>query len=221
MSATILSIDTSTENIVIAISRDGETLLDERHAAEQNHSRKLIKLIDDGLKKTSLNLVDIDAFACTTGPGSFTGLRTGLGTIKGFCYALQKPLIGVPTLYAMAYPCIEYGTIAPVLEAKKDFVYTAIFQYVNEEWIEKTPTQMIPVQNLPDQSHPVVYIGATCKKYNSFFPEKAIFGNSKFDSICGKTLTDIAYRKYTLNEWEDVQSLEPLYIQKTAAEGYV
>ncbi len=221
MSATILSIDTSTENIVIAISRDGEVLLDERHAAEQNHSRKLIKLIDDALKKISLNLVDIDAFACTTGPGSFTGLRTGLGTIKGFCYTLRKPLIGIPTLRAMAHPCTEYETVIPVLEAKKDFVYTAVFQRSNGEWLEKTPAQMIPVQNLQEPSQTTAYIGSACKKYSSFFPKNAMFGNSKFDFICGKTLTDIAYRKYTLNEWEDVQSLEPLYIQKTAAEGYV
>ena len=217
----ILSLDTSTDRITLAISNGSKILFDETIAAQQSQSKLILKFIDDSFAKLPFDISSIDVFSTTIGPGTFTGLRIGLGTVKGFCFTFDKKLIAIPTLYAMAYPCLEYRAVSPILESKKDFVYTSRFQNVRGLWAESTIPQMIPVVDLAKHMQNTHVIGAAAQKYKDFLPATSHFGNSKFDYICGKTLIDISLRKFTNNEFEDVFSLEPLYIQKTAAEGYV
>lgn len=199
-SPVILSIDTSTDQITVAICKGSKILLDQSLSAQQHHSRRLLKFIDACLKECNLEVNQIDAFASTSGPGSFTGVRTALGTMKALAFATGKPLIGIPTLLAMAYPHNE-KFVVPVLEARKDYSYIAVFEKNKDEWKQTHMPSMVPTIDI--QNH--VPKGAT------------LIGKG----IHGKTLCELAFQKWKNKEFEDVFSAEPLYIQKTAAEGYV
>lgn len=204
----ILCVDTSTQTITVAICCGSTILVDRSEPANQHHSKRLLRLIDECLSEAKLKLNDIDAFASTSGPGSFTGVRTSLGTLKALAFSKQKPLIGIPTLLAMVHP-FSNDIVVPVLDARRDFVYIGQFHRKNNAWVEKTVPSMIPTNQLPSHIPPnAKVIGHQT-------------GNSEFDHIHGKTLCEIALQKYINKEFEDVFASEPLYIQKTAAEGYV
>ena len=206
-SPVILAIDTATDNMTVAVCRDDQILVDET-VKDKHQAKHLLQMIDRCLKKAKLELANIDAFATTKGPGSFTGIRTSLGTIKGLAYAFSKPIIAIPTMEAMVYPCDRKTTIVPTLPARKDFIYMAIFESKQNKWVETTPVSMIPTAELSQKTpNGALIIGSE--------------GNSKFDHVYGTNLCKISLEKYKNKEFEDVFSLEPLYIQKTAAEGYV
>jgi tRNA threonylcarbamoyladenosine biosynthesis protein TsaB len=143
MNPVILAIDTSTTNIVVGICRGEEILCDETLACDQHQSKHLLTFIDNCLKMTKLKLQDVDAFATTTGPGSFTGVRICLGTMKALAFSLNKPLIGIPTLHAMAATCDPSKTIIVTLSARKGYVYSATYQQRNEAWIEIAQAKMV------------------------------------------------------------------------------
>lgn len=194
--------------MTVAICRDDQVLVDET-VKDKHQAKNLLQMIDACLKKAKLSLDQIDAFATTKGPGSFTGIRTSLGTIKGLAYAFSKPIIAIPTMDAMVYPCDPASKfVASTLPARKDFIYVAVFESKHNKWTETLPVTMIPTAELK-QKTPAgsLIIGSE--------------GNSKFDHVYGTNLCKISLEKYKNKEFEDVFSLEPLYIQKTAAEGYV
>ncbi|MEZ4845445.1 MAG: tRNA (adenosine(37)-N6)-threonylcarbamoyltransferase complex dimerization subunit type 1 TsaB [Bdellovibrionota bacterium] len=202
MKPVILAIDTSTSNIVVGICRGNEILCDETFKTDQHQSKHVLGFIDACLRKNNLTLQNVDSFATTSGPGSFTGVRICLGTMKALAFSLSKPLIGIPTLEAMAHA--HTGKVAPTLEARKDFVYIASYENTDGELRLTSEPKMVPALEMASHA-----------------PSGAKIINSKSSPICGKTLCEIALRRYSRQQFEDVFSVEPLYIQKTAAEGYV
>ena len=204
----ILAVDTSTQTITVAICKGKEILVDRSEPANQHHSKRLLKLIDECLTQANIKLDKVDAFATTIGPGSFTGVRTALGTIKALAFSNNKPLIGIPTLLAMVH-AIDHPIVVPVLDARRDFVYVGQFQKTNNQWTEAKKPSMIATVELSAN----IPAGARAIGHQT--------GNSEFDHIHGKTLCEISLQKFINNEFEDIFSVEPLYIQKTAAEGYV
>lgn len=125
----LLAIDTSTDFLSLAIM-DKDKMIGRLHReAARNHSRLLVPMIDRMLKKAKLGLKDIDGFCISIGPGSFTGLRIGVATVKGLAYSLKKRIIVVPTLDAIAENAKGFnGVIVPVLDARKNKVYAAIYK---------------------------------------------------------------------------------------------
>ena len=198
----ILAIDTSTSNIVVGICRGSEILCDETFETDQHQSKHVLGFIDECLQKADLKLQDIDAFTSTIGPGSFTGIRICLGTMKALAFSLNKPLIGIPTLEAMAHT--QMGKVAPTLQARKDFVYIASYENADGEPRLISEPKMVPTADMA-----------------SHVPSGTKIINSKSSRIYGKHLCDIALQKYFRQQFVDVFSVEPQYIQKTAAEGYV
>ena len=126
----MLSIDSSAKSAAVAVT-DGQRLL---AAGFDNsgytHSETLLPLVDETLKKAGKSIDDMDAFAVTNGPGSFTGLRIGCALVKGL--AGDKPCFPVPTLLALAYNCVdEEGIIIPMMDARRAQTYTASFRVKN------------------------------------------------------------------------------------------
>ena len=118
----ILAIDTSTAAASAALIENGNLCCEYILNDGKKHSEKLINLIDMVIKSCGLEVNDIDAFACSTGPGSFTGLRVGASAIKGIAQALNKPIIGIPTLDGLAYNLWGYrGFICPVFRCTKEY----------------------------------------------------------------------------------------------------
>lgn len=126
----ILAIDTSGQTASVAVWEDGLTLAEFSIHAKKTHSQTLLPMLEDVREKIELNMEEIDAVAVTSGPGSFTGLRIGSSTAKGLGFALNKPIIPVPTLEGLAYNL--YGTdciVCPLMDARRNQTYTGLYEF--------------------------------------------------------------------------------------------
>ena len=125
----ILNIETSTTNCSVSISNKGNLILEnEINDGNYTHSTKLHSLISNLIEKSKISLSKISAIAISKGPGSYTGLRIGTAAAKGLCYALDIPLIAISTLKILANKLkVQNGLIVPVMDARRDEVYSAVF----------------------------------------------------------------------------------------------
>lgn len=140
----ILCIETSTAVCSVALVENGNVVALRESIDGQNHAEKITIFIDEIMKETGVAYKDLDAIATSMGPGSYTGLRIGVSTAKGFCYALDKPLIAIDTLAAMAYGFISSqlsaisnqptAILCPMIDARRMEVYSAFFN----EKLERT-----------------------------------------------------------------------------------
>lgn len=127
----ILAIDSSGQTASVAVWEDDLTLAEFSIHAKKTHSQTLLPMLEAVREKIELNMETIDAIAVTSGPGSFTGLRIGSATAKGFGFALDKPIIPVPTLEGLAYNL--YGTdriVCPLMDARRSQTYTGLYEFV-------------------------------------------------------------------------------------------
>ena len=126
----ILAIDTSALTATAAILSEDMLIGEISTTTKLTHSQTIMPMIDELLKKVSLDITDIDLFACSEGPGSFTGLRIGIGTIKGLAYGLGKSVVGVSTLEALAHN-IDFTdlVICPIMDARRGQVYNGLYRY--------------------------------------------------------------------------------------------
>ena len=126
----ILAIDSSGLTASVALWEDNLTLAEFSIHAKKTHSQTLLPMLEAVREKTEFHMEEIDAIAVTSGPGSFTGLRIGSATAKGFGFALEKPIIPVPTLEGLAYNL--YGTdrlVCPLMDARRNQTYTGIYEF--------------------------------------------------------------------------------------------
>ena len=129
----ILAIDSSGLTASVALWEDDLTLAEFLIHAKKTHSQTLLPMLEAVREKTEFHMEEIDAIAVTSGPGSFTGLRIGSATAKGFGFALDKPIIPVPTLEGLAYNL--YGTdqvVCPLMDARRNQTYTGLYEFVKK-----------------------------------------------------------------------------------------
>ena len=130
----ILALDSSGLTATIAIVEDDDLIAEYTIQYKKTHSQTLLPMLDEIARMVDLDMRTIDAIAVAAGPGSFTGLRIGSATAKGLGFALQKPLIGIPTLEGLAYNM--YGTnllICPIMDARRGQVYAGIYEFVENK----------------------------------------------------------------------------------------
>ena len=130
--ALIVNIDTATETAHVSIAEDGKILHSLINDVQKDHAAFLQPALEQLIKNTGIGFSDIDAVAFTAGPGSYTGLRVGMASAKGLCYALNKPLIAISTLKVMAKAAVEQGDdssvlFCPMIDARRMEVFTAIY----------------------------------------------------------------------------------------------
>ena len=135
----ILAIDTSSKNCSVSIVEVQENkkfniIAQENSDDERTHSVKLMPMVDDMLKKSNLSLNDIDLLACCLGPGSFTGIRIGIATIKAFADAKNIPTVGVTSLESLAYNIKNAENVCSIIDCKHNNVYCAAFSKENEQY---------------------------------------------------------------------------------------
>ncbi len=148
----ILALD-STENTAAVAITDGETLIASTVInAGRSHSELLLPSIEHLMKAVGLSFSDIDLFACSSGPGSFTGVRIGVSTIKGLAFGYNKPCIGVSATEALAYSFINInGIICPSMDARRSQLYNALFLSENGEIKRLTEDRTIPASALAEE----------------------------------------------------------------------
>lgn len=160
----ILAIESSSLVASVAIVEDDIMVAEYTMNYKKTHSQTLLPMIDEICKMTEYDLKEIDAIAVSAGPGSFTGLRIGSATAKGLGLALDKPLIHIPTVEAMAYNFFDTDKyIVPIMDARRSQVYTGIYENVNGE-VRVVMDQCLTtiselLQKINELGHPVVFLG--------------------------------------------------------------
>lgn len=219
----ILSVDTSTMAGSIAIFEEAALLGEVNIFSKITHSRRLLTSIDLLLKGLGLQLNEIDYYAVAIGPGSFTGLRIGLSTIKGLAMAMQRKICPINTLEAMAYKVARYSTlICPMLDAGREQVYTALFR-IDEGRLMKEGNEVViePERFLCSlKEGKAVFFGSGADLYRSLI-EKFCKGQAIFpeeDHYLARSIAFLALEKIKLGEVVESSALTPLYIRPSNAE---
>lgn len=169
----ILAFESSAKPASAALVKDGQLLSQYTQCSALTHSRTLLPMAEDMLKNAELRLSDIDLIAVAHGPGSFTGIRIGVSTVKGLAWAAEKPCVGVSTLEAMAWHGLAVGGyICPVMDARRSQVYNALFKIENGRPVRMTEDRPIALEELAKEvtalGAPVFLIGdgaALCFEY--------------------------------------------------------
>ncbi|HEV7351492.1 tRNA (adenosine(37)-N6)-threonylcarbamoyltransferase complex dimerization subunit type 1 TsaB [Telluribacter sp.] len=215
----ILSIDTSTRGCSVALHRDGSLLLSYELNTDRSSSSMLTTLMQSAVEHAGFSLPDLDAVAVAKGPGSYTGLRVGVSTAKGLCYALDKPLIAINTLEAMAAQMQGFYTedvlLCPMIDARRMEVYCAVFDY---NLAPVRPTQALIVQ--PDSlaellsTRPVVFFGdgaGKCKPLLGTHPNARFL--SSLVEPSARTVGQLATEAFRKGQFEDIATFEPYYLK--------
>lgn len=225
----ILAIETSTILGGVAIMDDLSGLIAEvRLNIKSTHSERLMTEIDHVLRQAGLRVSDIDVFAVAIGPGSFTGLRIGLSTVKGFSYATGKPLVSVPTLEALAWN-FSYCTypVCTMLDARKKEVYVALFKWDGDGFLRLINEMSIKLDRLLEQmmhsiNERVVFTGEGALLYRDtiieVMGEKAIFAPPEKMTPSPSNVASIGIKKAMKGEFSEPVSLIPFYIRRSEAE---
>lgn len=228
----ILSIETSTKACSAAIHQDGKLFSVSELYNEKSSSGMLTTLIEHVVKTASLTLQDVDAIAVAKGPGSYTGLRIGVSTAKGLCFTLEKPLIAINTLEAMAYsiyelritnydlknqPQVIVNLFCPMLDARRMEVYCAVYKADTLEILEQTQAKVIDETSFADllENHQIIFFGDGAEKCrailgnnpNAVFLDQVIFPSAK-------SIGALATRSFEQQKFENVADFEPFYLKE-------
>ena len=145
----ILGLDSSGIVASVAIVEDENLIAEYTVNYKKTHSQTLLPMLDELVKMTELDLDTIDAIAVAAGPGSFTGLRIGSATAKGLGLALDKPLVGIPTVEALAYNLYDVnGLICPIMDARRKQVYTGIYRYEDHRLMTVKDQMAVGIEEL-------------------------------------------------------------------------
>lgn len=218
----ILSITTATNHLSVALN-DGYKIFEKNEEDHRNHSEHLDPLINELLKENNLTLKDIDRFAVAEGPGSYTGLRIGITTAKMFASILNKDLVGVSTLAALANE-VNDGVIVSELDARNKNFFAGVYRKVNGKLENLVPDghyhiddliNKVKELNLPDQ---VVFVGSPIDKYQDEIAE--LLGSDNFRQATGDNQIHAGeIGKLALNkEAIDPDKMVPKYLRRTQAE---
>ncbi|RKE99109.1 tRNA (adenosine(37)-N6)-threonylcarbamoyltransferase complex dimerization subunit type 1 TsaB [Ichthyenterobacterium magnum] len=213
--AIILSIETTTTNCSVSLSKEGETLfLKEDNNKNYSHAESLHVFIDEVIASSEYKLENIDAIAVSKGPGSYTGLRIGVSAAKGLCFSLDKPLISVSTLEALASQVkVNFGIIVPMLDARRMEVYSAIYDASHNE-VRKIEAQVLDENSFETylKNEIVYFVGNGVEKTKTLIKHSnAVFIEGKLPSA--NEMSKLAYDKYQKNDIEDVAYFEPYYLK--------
>lgn len=213
----ILCIDTTSEFCSVSLFINQNLIENNNSKIERSHSKLLIKLIDDTLNNNKLKIADIDIFSISKGPGSYTGLRIGLSSIKGFCYALDKPLVSINTLKILAISALENiddkdFILCPMIDARRMEVYTKSFDH-NLNELSNDQAIILEKDTFDNYKDKKVYFfGDGSDKYKKIVNRKnfIFLDNINPDS---KFMGQLSYDKFINRNFEDLSSFEPNYIK--------
>lgn len=220
----VLGLDTSTSIAGIGLVSSNGTLAELNINLETAHSERLLSNIDYLLNLSDLSLGDLTGLSISIGPGSFTGLRIGLATVKGLAYASNKPIVAVSTLDAIAeqFWC-AWCPVAAVLDAKKGQLYVAVYQARRDGMKRIMPYSVLAPEELPGIVNvKTLFVGpgiSTFKKeISKALKEKALFLPQDFCYIRGDSVARIGMEKLADGEVEDADELEPFYVRDSDAQ---
>lgn len=212
----ILHLETSSKNCSVAIS-DGEELLCLCEEVSENYkqSESLHTFVEWALEGAEISLKGIDAVSLGKGPGSYTGLRIGASSAKGFCFGLNVPLIAVNSMETMAEPFLNQGfeLLIPLIDARRMEVYTAVYDGKTGEEICKTDNLILDENSFKDYSgKKILFVGDGCNKAKDILTLKNVeYKSDVYPSA--QYLIKKSVEKFNKKEFEDVAYFEPFYLK--------
>lgn len=222
----ILNIETSTRICSVALAVDGKVTAIQESAIENSHARQITVFAEQIMFQTGMNFQDLDAVAVSKGPGSYTGLRIGVSTAKGFCYSLDKPLISVGTLRSLANGMIqkfkaegkqpEDFLFCPMIDARRMEVYSAVYDSHLRE-VREIKAEVIDENSFAgffQQNKSLVFLGdgaEKCRDVLSKASENAVFLEEFLASAA--YMAPLAEEKFRNGDFEDTAYFEPFYLK--------
>lgn len=215
----ILQIETATDICSVVLAQNGKAIGSVNDAGARNHASVLVPAIQHLIQSAGLKMEHIDAVAVSKGPGSYTGLRIGVATAKGICFALEKPLIAINTLESMAawyskqHPKNQ-SKICPMIDARRMEVYTALFSKTIDTVLD---TQALLLDENSFSEHlaqgPVIFIGNGTDKFQKLLQghHNALFVNNFHPNAEG--MSAIALNLFQEKRFESVAYFEPFYLK--------
>lgn len=221
MSIYILQIDTATETCSISVSLDGKTIGNIEASEPNLHASKLTVFIDQLLKSLNISYSELSAVCVSKGPGSYTGLRIGVSTAKGLCYALDIPLLSINTLEMMYLGYDKSNTnnnlFIPMLDARRMEVYLKIYNSDGQDLLQ-TEARIIEENSFDGYTDKkIVLFGSGAKKLKELFSQKSNISINEDFQHSSSYMSAIAYEKYKNKDIEDLIYFEPFYLKEFIA----
>jgi tRNA threonylcarbamoyladenosine biosynthesis protein TsaB len=220
----ILGIETATEVCSVSLLRDGNIIALKESSGSNEHSRLLTPFIHQVMEESGISLSQIDAVAVSMGPGSYTGLRIGVSTAKGLCFSLDKPLIGISTLKAMAWQVMHHpgednagnnnSLLCPMIDARRMEVYLAVFDRELQE-ISPVEAVIIDEDSLREKTshNRVLVFGNGSDKCKSILSRRDNIYFMDDIKATAKSIAVLAEEKFLNNEFENTAYFEPFYLK--------
>ncbi len=220
-----LALDTSTKTASVALLQNDEVIIEIFANLGTNHTIVLLPIVENVFNISGVKMEEIDLYVCTIGPGSFTGIRTGVSTIKGLAIATGKPVVGVSTLDALALNLAASRiTVCPMLDARKNQVYTALYRMNGNNISEKiSQERATDIKNfLQCVDGEVIFLGDGAEKYEGVIREelagKAYFTIGTQNCVRASMVGLLGDNKFRNGEGMDPGSLMPRYLRRSEAE---
>lgn len=215
MSAVLLHIETATKVCSVALSVDGRLVaLKESTSDAYIHGESLTLFIEEVFRTANLKIENLAAVSISSGPGSYTGLRIGVSTAKGLCFALQIPLIQIPTLASLTHLCrneVPTQNLLAALDARRMEVYSLM--QAPDGTILKSLSADTVDENSYSEFEPFVCFGDATFKLKELWANRAVI--FKDDIYCSaKGQVELAYSKFKAQEFEDLGNFVPLYLKE-------
>lgn len=211
----ILNIDTASESASLCLALERQIVAHTQNNEQKDHASWLHPAIQELMKRNQRSLADLSAVAVTIGPGSYTGLRIGLSTAKGICYALKIPLITIGTLEVMAYAVKNEATdlICPLIDARRMEVYMAIFDSHMTEVLAPRAVVISPdesEQYFPNR--PILFCGSGMAKIQPIISHPYASFSKQLSTATD--LAGLAIERFEKKKFADLAYTEPFYIKE-------
>lgn len=218
----ILAFESSAKAASVALVRDGVLVSQYSQCSGLTHSRTLLPMAEDMLKNAELTMADVDGFAVAHGPGSFTGIRIGVSTVKGLAWAADKPCAGVSTLEALAWNGVcAGGVVCPVMDARRSQVYNALFEIRDGKPVRLTEDRPIALAELKEEVKalgvPVLLLGDGAALTAAYFADNAVPFTLAPENIRWQSAWGVAMAAQD-KSFGNADELLPVYLRLSQAE---
>ena len=223
----ILGLDSSGIVASVAIVEDDALIAEYTVNYKKTHSQTLLPMLDEIVRMTELDLDSLDAIAVAGGPGSYTGLRIGSATAKGLGLALKKPLIGVPTVEALAYNLYDTsGLICPIMDARRKQVYTGIYRFEDHQLKVVEDQMAVPITELLEKlngyGEPVTFLGDGVPVFRAVITEQLkvpfSFAPAHVNKQRAAAVAALGMVYYQEGKFESAAEHQPDYLRVSQAE---
>ena len=221
----LLAVDTSGLGCSVAVTTEDRLLAELNLRNNETNSKHLMSIIESLLRIAGMKLSELDAFVVSRGPGSFTGLRIGLSTVKGLALSLGKPLVGVSSLDALAQGAVHMGqkNICAMIDARKDEVFTALYTADGPLLRKISEERLVGLADLArDIDEETLFVGSGAERYRDLIRERAgqlaVFQDDSFNHVRAEMVASLGFKEMARSATLDLSDISASYIRKSDAE---